>query len=279
MNENINFKATHDLVKELKIIDVHVHTGKYSGSFINTSYEDQAVNIARKLNFKKIIVTHNSFFFDPEIGIKNTLEIIKKNKDFAYAYLVYNPNYIEKSLNIIDKYYSDDSSLTKNIIGIKMHPEDHQCSIDDPRYENLWQAALEKDIPILSHTWNPNVANRNQKFADALLFEKIANRYPELKIILGHAGAKDYYYFEVIKMLKRCKSKNVFVDTAGDIFYSGMIELFTNEVGSERVLFGTDIPWCDPLYQLINIINADISAKDRENIFFNNAVRIFNFKS
>jgi uncharacterized protein len=279
MNENIDFKLTYDLVKDLKIIDAHVHMGKYSSSFINDSYEDNAVSTIRKLNFKKIIVTHTSFFFDLEIGIKDTLEIIKKNEDLTYAYILYNPNYIEKSLSIINKYFSGDSSLTKNIIGIKMHPEDHQCSIDDSRYENLWKAASEKNIPILSHTWNPNVASRNQKFADALLFEKIANRYPELKIILGHAGAKDYYYFEVIKMLKRCRSKNVFVDTAGDIFYSGMIELFTNEVGSERVLFGTDIPWCDPLYQLINIINADISAKDRENIFYNNAARIFDFKS
>jgi len=276
-NKNNNYNLYDNLSKDFKIIDTHAHMGKYSGSFVNTSYDDLAIKTMKELNFKKIIVTHNSFFFDLEIGIKETIGIIKKNKDFVYGYVVYNPNHIEKSLKIIEEFFNKNntSPAGKYIVGIKMHPEEHQCSINDPRYENLWKIASEKNIPILSHAWNPNVANKNQKFADALFFEKVANDYPKLKIILGHAGAKDYYYHEVIKMINRCVSGNIFVDLAGDIFYSGMIELFVKEIGSERVLFGTDIPWCDPLYQIINVMNSNISDKDRENIFFNNAARIF----
>ncbi len=278
-NKNGNYNSNGNLVKNYKIIDTHFHMGKYSTSFVNTSYEDLAVQTVLKLNFKKIIITHTSFFMDPEIGIRETVKTIKKNKDFIYGYVVYNPNHIEKSLKIIEKFFDKNNTdtISKNIVGIKMHPEDHQCSIGDPRYEKLWKIASEKDIPILSHTWNPNVANKNQKFADALLFEKVAALNPRLKVILGHAGAKDYYYYEVIKMIKRCASKNIFVDLAGDIFYSGMIEVFVRGIGSGRVLFGTDIPWCDPLYQIINIINSNISDKDRENIFFNNAAGIFKF--
>jgi len=280
-NKNSNYNLNGNLVKDFKIIDTHVHMGKYSSSFVNTSYDDLAIKTIIGLNFKKIIVTHTSFFLDPEIGIKETIKIIKKNKDFIYGYVVYNPNHIEKSIKIIEEFFNKNNTntISKNIVGIKMHPEEHQCSINDPGYENLWKIASEKDIPILSHTWNPNVANKNQKFADALFFEKVAVAYPGLKVILGHAGAKDYYYYEVIKMIKRCINKNIFVDLAGDIFYSGMIELFVKEIGSKRVLFGTDIPWCDPLYQIINIINSNISDKDRENIFFNNAAGIFKFES
>jgi uncharacterized protein len=280
-NKTGNSNLNNNLVKDFKIIDTHVHVGKYAALFINESYEDLAMQAALNLNFKKIIVTHHSFFINLEIGINETLKIIKKNKDFIYGYVVYNPNHIEKSLKIIEEFFNKNNtdSISKNIVGIKMHPEEHQCSINDSGYESLWKIASEKDIPILSHTWNPNVANKNQKFADALFFEKVATTHPGLKIILGHAGAKDYYYYEVIKMLKRCTSKNIFVDLAGDIFYSGMIELFVKEIGSQRVLFGTDIPWCDPLYQIINIINSDISDRDRENIFFNNAAGIFKFES
>ncbi|MCL4417383.1 MAG: amidohydrolase family protein [Actinobacteria bacterium] len=276
-SNNNNYNLNNLLAKDFKIIDMHVHMGKYSGLFVNTSYENLAVEAVLELNFKKIIVTHHSFFVDPVIGINETIKIIKKNKDFIYGYVVYNPNHIEKSLKIIEEFFNKNNTnaVDRNIVGIKMHPEDHQCFIDDPGYESLWKIASEKDIPILSHTWNPNVANKNQKFADALLFEKVASAYPGLKIILGHAGAKDYYYYEVIKMIKRCINKNIFVDLAGDIFYSGMIELFVKEIGSERVLFGTDIPWCDPLYQVINVINSGISDKDRENIFFSNAAGIF----
>ena len=62
-NKNLN----ESLVKDFKIIDTHVHMGKYSALFINTSYEDVAMQAVLNLNFKKIIVTHHSFFIDPEI--------------------------------------------------------------------------------------------------------------------------------------------------------------------------------------------------------------------
>ncbi|MBC8388978.1 MAG: amidohydrolase family protein [Actinobacteria bacterium] len=260
-----------DLVENFNIIDTHFHIGKYVSSFINTDCSDNCLGLVKNLNFKKIIIIHNSFFLSLDTGIKETLNFLSKNKNFAYGYLVYNPHYIEKSINIIEEYYGNN-----NIIGIKMHPEDHQCFITDIRYEDLWKIAAQKDIPILSHTWNPHVVSKNQRYADALLFEKVVEKYPTLKIILGHAGAKDYYYFEVIKMLKRCRDKNIYIDLAGDIFYRGMIELFVGKLGSEKILFGTDIPWIDPSYTLINVINSDIAAIDKQNIFFNNAARLFN---
>ncbi|MCL5070069.1 MAG: hypothetical protein M1308_04115, partial [Actinobacteria bacterium] len=159
-NKNSNYNLDYYPIKDFKIIDTHVHMGNYSGLFINTFYENLAMKAVLDLNFKKVIVTHHSFFLDPEIGIKETIKIIKKNKDFIYGYVVYNPNHIEKSLKIIEEFFNKNNTntISKNIVGIKMHPEEHQCFIDDPRYETLWKIASEKDIPILSHTWNPNVA-------------------------------------------------------------------------------------------------------------------------
>jgi len=96
-NKNSNYNLNGNLVKDFKIIDTHVHMGKYSALFINTPYEDLALQAVLNLNFKKIIVTHHSFFLDLEIGIKETIKIIKKNKDLIYGYVVYNPT-ILKSL-------------------------------------------------------------------------------------------------------------------------------------------------------------------------------------
>ena len=100
-NKSNNKNLNESLVKDFKIIDTHVHMGKYSSSFVNTSYDDLAIKTIIGLNFKKIIVTHTSFFLDLEIGIKETIKIIKKNKDFIYGYVLYNPNHIEKSIKII----------------------------------------------------------------------------------------------------------------------------------------------------------------------------------
>jgi len=258
-------------INDLKITDIHIHFGKYTGSFINSEYKEPLVKLTKSLCFNKIIFIHNSFFFNLEIGLKNTLKLILENKDFLYGYLVYNPHYIEKSLNIIEKHFG-----VNGVVGIKMHPEIHQCFITDERYKPLWKIASEKRIPILSHTWNPNVPSKTQKYADALLFEKIINKYPELKIIMAHAGAKDYYYYEVVKMLKNCRSREIYVDIAGDILYRGMIQYFVKEIGSGKVLFGSDAPWVDPVFTLTNVLNADIGKEDRENILYKNAARIFN---
>jgi len=270
--EKLNLNDTN-----INIIDCHTHLGKYASLLVNPDYENIAFDVMQKLHFKKIIITHHGFFFNLEYGEKETLRIIKANKDFVYAYLLYNPHQIEKSVNIIKKYFCNKSGRNSNIVGIKMHPEDHLCSIEDQRYETLWKIAVEFEIPVLSHTWNPNVASKSQQFADALLFEKVVAKYPGLKIILGHAGAKDYYYFKVIKMLKRLRNKNIYVDIAGDIFYNKMIEHFVGEIGSGQILFGSDMPWCDPAYQIINVSSSNISMEDKGNIFFNNALKLFKF--
>jgi predicted TIM-barrel fold metal-dependent hydrolase len=257
-------------IRNLKIIDTHIHFGKYTGSFINFEYEDLLIEITKTMGFEKIIFIHNSFFFDLDKGLKNTLKLISENKDFLYGYLVYNPHYIENSINMIKEHFGKNG-----IVGIKMHPEDHLCFITDEKYEPLWKIASERRIPILSHTWNPNVPSKIQKYADALLFEKVINKYPKLKIIMAHAGAKDYYYYDVIEMLKRCGNKEIYVDIAGDIFYRGMIEYFVKEIGSEKVLFGSDAPWIDPVFTLTNVLKANITIRDRENILYNNAARVF----
>ena len=269
--KNKNFNCKPITKKVFRIFDAHFHVGKYTTSFINTDYESDAIKISEDMGVKKVFAIHTAFLIDLDFGLRESLRFLKKYPEFAVGALVFNPNYIDKSINIIESYYKKNG-----FTGIKMHPEDHDCPINDERYGRLWKIAEEKDIPILSHTWNPNVPNKRQKNADALLFEEITNKHPKLRIILGHAGAKDGYYKEVIKMIKRQKNRKMYVDLAGDIFYNGMIELFVKEIGSEKVLFGTDVPWTDPAFCLINVLNSNISETDKENIFYNNAAKLFN---
>jgi hypothetical protein len=220
-------------IEDYKIIDTHIHIGKYTGSFVNSSFEENQNKTIKSLGFEKIIFIHNSFFTDLDLGIKNTLDFLNKNSGFAYAYLVYNPHYIEKSLNLIDAYFG-----RNKVIGIKIHPEDHQVYITDKRYEKLWKAASEKSIPVLSHTWNPNVAGKFQKYADALLFEEVSDRYPKLKIILGHAAAKDYYYFKVIDKIR----EKTFLSIYREIFFTGGCWSFLWRSWDRQIYYLEQIP-------------------------------------
>ena len=54
----------------------------------------------------------------------------------------------------------------------------------------------------------------------------------------------------------------------------GMGEKFVHEAGSDRMLFGTDLPWFDPHQAVGVLLNADITDEDRHNICHRNAERL-----
>jgi len=55
----------------------------------------------------------------------------------------------------------------------------------------------------------------------------------------------------------------------------GVIEAFVEAVGSERILFGTDLPWFDPHYGIGCILMSRITDDDRRNILHRNAERLY----
>jgi predicted TIM-barrel fold metal-dependent hydrolase len=56
---------------------------------------------------------------------------------------------------------------------------------------------------------------------------------------------------------------------------NGIIEEMVNGAGSEKILFGTDLPWYSPHYAAGAVLYSRISEEDIHNIFHRNAERIF----
>ena len=54
----------------------------------------------------------------------------------------------------------------------------------------------------------------------------------------------------------------------------GVLERFVGELGSERILFGTDLPWFSTFYYIGAILDADITDDDRRNIFYRNGKKL-----
>ena len=96
----------------------------------------------------------------------------------------------------------------------------------------------------------------------------------DVRLILAHAGGRGEYLYRVIELLER--HEDLYVDFAGDIFTPGLIEEYVRRIGSERLLFGTDMPWIDIRFYIADLIAADISSTDKANIFGLNAIKLFN---
>lgn len=127
-------------------------------------------------------------------------------------------------------------------IGLKLHPTTGFYP-DDPICTPLYEKALEYKIPVLIHSGN-EPAPLQIKFSQPKYIDTVAAEFPDLRIIIAHAGHG--WWQEAIDLA--CVKPNVCVDFAGwqmeyvsgkDYFY-GPLRFAIDMLGPWRVLFGTD---------------------------------------
>ncbi|MHB1275640.1 MAG: amidohydrolase family protein [Candidatus Humimicrobiaceae bacterium] len=267
----MSFVKLEDLTKKYLIIDSHLHLGALSYLYMPSNTEENIVNLLKKIGVKKAICANHGSLSTINYGSEELFEVLTRYDDLLYGYLVFNPNFKDVSLKSIKK------NIDRNhIAGIKIHPSWHLCYPYDKRYENFWQFAAERKIPVLTHSWDPDVSNKSQKFSDPFGFENIIKKFPNLKLILAHAGGRGKMLYDVITLMENYP--NIYVDFAGDIFVAGLIEEYVERVGSERLLFGSDMPWVDIRFHLAYILNLNIGEMDKKNILGLNALKLFNLE-
>ncbi len=257
-----------DRIQKYRIIDAHLHMGHLANLNFPGGSDDDIIELFKKYRIEKAIFSHHGALSTVTFGIEKTKECLEKYGDFLNAYLVFNPNFADESLDAIKEY-----SPNKNIVGVKIHPSWHSCYPYDEKYDAFWEYANKNKIVVLTHSWNPNVANKAQRFSDPFFFGPILEKYPDIKLILAHAGGRGEYHYKVIDLI--IKYENMYVDFAGDIFVPGLVEEYVRRAGSKKLLFGTDMPWIDLRYYLTNIDHAEISDSEKADIFGLNAIRLF----
>ena len=98
----------------------------------------------------------------------------------------------------------------------------------------------------------------------------MARKHKNTTYIIGHGNDKGYE--EVLR-----KYENIFMSLVCSHEF-GEIKRLIREVGSDKLLFGTDIPYLDAGFQLGSIIYADISDIDKRKILGKNMFEIFKNK-
>ncbi len=119
------------------------------------------------------------------------------------------------------------------------YPNDHLCY---PIYE----LACDKDLPVLMHT-GPEIFPLYSKYCYPIFLDDVASDFPDLKIILGHAGF--CWWPEALSIANN--KPNIYLDLAGwqprakglpaEELYKPIKVMLTN-IGSSRILFGSDWP-------------------------------------
>jgi predicted TIM-barrel fold metal-dependent hydrolase len=221
----------------------------------------------------KIRYVINSNNFDLSFGDYSgaaliNLDLYKSTGGRIMSYFAYNPHQHKKCIEVIMKYY--DNKIFK---GVKIHPSWHKTSADDDLYHDIWSYCEKRGIIMIAHTWDMSLTNPVQELSFPSRFEKYVKKYPGVTLICAHSGGR---YNGIVAAVKLAFDyDNVYLDIAGDIYANGFIEYATGRIGSERILYGSDYGMMDQRNTIGMVLGADIRLKDKENILYRNATKLF----
>lgn len=132
-----------------------------------------------------------------------------------------------------------------------------------PRADFFFETALEHRLPVVCHT------GTGAPFALPSLFIMPARKFPELPIVLAHAGGS-VYWAEAIVAASVCP--NIYVELSSLMPHH--IKEVIAHVPFERLLIGSDLP--ESLETEIGkILTLDIDAAGKRDILWNTAHALF----
>lgn len=245
---------------DFPIYDMHAHMGRHYAIYHARCEAEDMVKHARRPGVKKICFSHNDALFAVN-GNKTAFEACKKYPDMLRMYVGINPNYpeqIEKDLAAFD-------SWKPYAVGLKILASYHGVKVTDDAFKPALEFASERELPVLFHTWG------GCKFTGSEAMLEVIRRYPKIKFLLGHSIFGDWDGAE-----RCCKegNGNVYLELTAIPGERGIIEDLVRRVGSEHILYGTDLPWFDEYQAAGGVLAADISEDDIRNILYRNADRL-----
>jgi predicted TIM-barrel fold metal-dependent hydrolase len=179
-------------------------------------------------------------------------------------------------------------------VPIYIHPTDPPQTIMDTYY---------KDYPALTQSWGWQVETGTHLLR--LMSGGVFDRYPRLKIIIGHMGELIPFNIKRINTaltmgnwLLASQSKdngvagqkgmqqsvyyymrqNVFITTSG-VFDEAALQCAIAELGIDNILFSVDDPFGDNFEGVDFLNKAKLSAEDREKLAHGNAERVLKLSS
>jgi len=248
-------------MENFKVNDIHVHLG-HSNRIYQSLPIDGLMPFIKKYGIEEIALMP----FEEETE-KYNMKIIELSKEHQFIHGLYwiKKNRIPEDLKILK------NELYHGLVGVKFHSAFENLPVTNEEYEPIMEFLNENESLILIHCGRYKEGNpeSNSSFVHAL---NLAKKYTKLKVVLAHMGGNDSSV--VKKAVTSGKDlKNVYFDTSG-ISTPFRVEFAVKNIGSERVIFGSDYPWCSFRGNYYNIEDSILNEKEKENVLHNNFVNL-----
>jgi hypothetical protein len=155
--------------------------------------------------------------------------------------------------------------------GIKFHPMHQHFAIDEAKMFPVYEQIAALGMFVIFHAGNDIVFPGNTQCSPDKI-ARIAEMFPKLRIVAAHFGGwQDWHAAR-----EQLCGTDVFIDTSfiHEVPPEVAKDFFSRHDGN-RLLFGSDSPWCDQKVQVDFIMHSPLlTDNQRENIFQNNALQL-----
>jgi len=264
MKQQINSAIVQELLETGRLasfnaIDTHGHMGPNGGLWMPNADTRDMVRTMDRVGVEWLVFAHHDALQNPITGNEKAQRAIDAWPSRLLGYYAVNPHYPEQLKQAVK-----DFGKLRGFVGYKILAGYYGTPITDPVCKPLWAHAHEEKLVVLLHTWG------GDRFAGWPQVQQIARKYPGVRILQGHSQ-----YGEWDKAIECAKKlKNVYCELTAAYAANGVVQKMVDEGIEDRITFGTDLPWFDPMYGIGCVVFCRISDAARRKILRDNAERI-----
>lgn len=245
----------------IPVLDAHGHL-RLRVRFPYKTEPEQMLEVMDALNIEALAVTASlACWNDVPSGNAEVDDVLRKYGKRFRGYITVNPHVPGEALRELERW-----SHFHNPPLIKLHPGAHQCPVNSPKYDAIWDYANQTGAVVLVHTWDSHPT------CGPLMFPAIANAHPNAKILLGHSGVTWRGYEQAQEAATA--APNLYLELSGSQRNRTMLERCVKRLGAARIVYGSDMPALDPAGTLADVFAAKIRDADKEMILRYNFLRL-----
>lgn len=247
------------------IIDAHTHIGEKEHKAVSSIplIDGDADSIIHKMNRLGI----DSILTSPweglctagDSGNETSWKACRKYPGRIEAYATFNPSYAEEDLDSLINVYHEKYKF----IGLKPYHPLHGFPLTDKHYEQWFKYGDKNRLMMLVHSDSPEITD---------WVGELSGKYKNMTFVLAHSG---FYYGLAehnIEVARKCD--NVYLEITYTSLTNGIIEYMVEELGADRILYGSDLPLRDPAPQLAWVCYSKISLEAKKKIMGENVWKL-----
>ena len=245
--------------KACPIYDFHGHMHEFYGGYIPRPGPAEMARLMDRAGVKKLVFSSHHAIFSDGLELVSNRDVVRAYPDKFRAYHAIVARYTK-----INEFIKNIEENPDVYVGAKYLGDYNGIAVDSDILRPFWEYLDARGMMVLLHTWGKSANNGVGPVGN------VARDYPNITFVLGHSFHSDWRNGTGLAS----KYGNIYYELTATHDNHDVIADLARHVSSERMLFGTDLPWFSTYYGIGSVLAADITDAERENIFYKNALRL-----